>query len=290
MELKRTDAGTAKRLLTECRRTRTGLPAFNYSDMWDLMAIAAAAQRTQMDVMAASNPLVADTLGVDLCQAMVAAMDARSSVAIINHLDHSSSVDLCIRAVDVGYPSVMIDGSKHPLEENNRMTREVVRYAHCKGVVVEGEIGRIKGRGVEGDFEGGGFLAEVDQAVELVRQTNLDSLAVGIGTAHGFYTEAPEIHFDRLTELAAALEIPLVLHGGTGIPDADIQKAVRLGITKVNVGTVIHTTYLNHLREELIRAGDRPYTLDVMREVLPRIEDVLIDRIRIITGNRGSKP
>ena len=112
-------------------------------------------------------------------------------------------------------------------------------------------------------------------------------LAVGIGTAHGFYTEKPQIHFDRLEELAAAVDVPLVLHGGTGIPDADIRKAIRLGITKVNVGTVIHTTYLRELREELIRAGDFPFTVDVMRHVLPKIEEVLDERLRVITGNGG---
>ena len=112
-------------------------------------------------------------------------------------------------------------------------------------------------------------------------------LAVGIGTAHGFYTEKPQIHFDRLEELAAAINVPLVLHGGTGIPDADIRKAIRLGITKVNVGTVIHTTYLRELREELIRAGDFPFTVDVMRNVLPKIEEVLDERLQVITGNGG---
>jgi ketose-bisphosphate aldolase len=231
--------------------------------------------------------VVAETLGLDLCQAMVRTLGARSSVAIINHLDHSSSVDLCIRAVEAGYPSVMVDGSHYPLEENIRMTREVVRYAHGKGAIVEGEIGRIGGEGVEGpETEGGEFLADVDEAIELVQKTGVDSLAVAIGTAHGFYATKPEIRFDRLAELAAAVDVPLVLHGGTGIPDEDIRRAIRLGITKVNVGTIIHTTYLANLRDELVRAGDRPYTLEVMHRVLPHVEEVIADRIRVISGRQ----
>ena len=124
----------------------------------------------------------------------------------------------------------------------------------------------------------------------MAAKTNVDSLAVGIGTAHGYYTREPRIHFDRLAELANAVDVPLVLHGGTGIPDEDIRRAIRLGITKVNVGTVIHTTYLRQLREELVRAGDFPFTIDVMRNVLPRIEEVLDDRLRVITQDGDHTP
>lgn len=281
----RNDKPIAKQILTDARRARTGVAAFNFTDIWDLTAIVNAAGRGAVPMMASSYWAVADTLGLDVCQAMVDTLNRRSPTPIIHHLDHSQTVAMCIEALDVGYPSVMIDGSKHPLEENIRMTREVVEYAHRKGAVVEGEIGQIMGQSTEGNYEGDDFLAKVDEAVELVANTNVDSLAVGIGTAHGFYTQEPKIHFDRLEELAAAVDVPLVLHGGTGIPDDDIRKAIQLGITKVNVGTVIHTTYLVNLREELIRAGEFPFTVDVMRNVLPRIEEVLDDRIRVITGN-----
>jgi ketose-bisphosphate aldolase len=240
--------------------------------------------------MVSSYWAVAEALSVDVCQAMADALNRRATVPIILHLDHSTSVPLCIAAIDAGYPSVMIDGSMCPLAENIRMTREVVQYGHRKGVMVEGEIGKVLGRSVEADAQGGGFLAAVDEAVELVAKTDVDSLAVGIGTAHGFYKEEPQIYFDRLQELAAVIDVPLVLHGGTGIPDEDIRKAIRCGITKVNVGTIIHTTYLRALREELIRAGEFPFTIDVMRQVLPKIEDVLDDRLRVITGIGGSTP
>lgn len=276
---------TAKQILTDARRARRGVAAFNFTDIWDLTAIVNAARRRNVPMIASSYWAVAEALGLDVCEAMVDVLNRRSSTPIVLHLDHSHSVAMCIEALDVGYGSVMIDGSTHPLEENIRMTREVVEYAHRKGAIVEGEIGRIMGQSAEGDFEGGGFLAKVDEAVELVAKTEVDSLAVGIGTSHGFTAQEPKIHFDRLEELAAAVDVPLVLHGGTGIPDDDIRKAIRLGITKVNVGTVIHTTYLRALRDELIRAGDFPFTVDVMRNVLPHIEEVLDDRLRVITGN-----
>lgn len=272
-----------KQLLSDTWNAKKGLAAFNYSDIWDLIAIANAAEKMNVDVVVASNPFVMAALGIGVCQAMIEALNAKTGINLFNHLDHSSNVELCIQAIDAGYPSVMIDGSKHSLEENIRMTKEVVEYGHKKNVIVEGEIGKIKGAGIEGDFAGGAFLAEVDDAVALVEGSGLDSLAVGIGTAHGFYTEEPNLHFDRLAEIASAVDVPLVLHGGTGIPDADIQKAITMGITKVNIGTAIHTAYMTNLRKELNNAEERPYTLDIMKNVLPYIEDVVIDRIKVIT-------
>lgn len=284
-----TDRLPARDILLDAQRQRRGVAAFNFTDIWDLTAIVNAAQRRNVPVMVSSYWGVAEALSVEVCQGMADALRRRATVPVILHLDHSSSVPLCIAAIDAGYPSVMIDGSMCPLAENIRMTREVVQYAHRKGVIVEGEIGKVLGRDVEADGPGG-FLADVGEAVELVAQTNVDSLAVGIGTAHGFYKEDPKIHFDRLQQLSAAIDVPLVLHGGTGIPDEDIRKAIRCGITKVNVGTIIHTTYLRSLRDELIRAGDFPFTIDVMRQVLPKIEEVLDDRLRVITSDGGSTP
>ena len=272
-----------KGILREAKNAQRGFCAFNYSDVWDLMAIANAAESMGVDVIVASPAPVAENLGPGVCQAMVDAVSSQKSISLYNHLDHSNSVDLCIKAIDAGYPSVMIDGSKLGLEENIRMTGEVVKYAHQKGVMVEGEVGKIKGSSVEGEFTGGIFLAEVDEVVELVAKTNVDSLAVGIGTAHGFYSEEPKIHFDRLAEIAPAVDVPLVLHGGTGIPDEDIRKALKMGMTKVNVGTIIYVTYMNSLKKALNEVNGQSYTLDIMDRVLPYVKDVTVDRIRVIT-------
>ncbi|MFR5791237.1 MAG: class II fructose-bisphosphate aldolase, partial [[Clostridium] leptum] len=139
--------------------------------------------------------------------------------------------------------------------------------------------------GIEGDFKGGDFLAEVEDAAALVKATQVDSLAVGIGSAHGFYKGKPELNFKRLSEINKAVDTPLVLHGGTGIPQEDIQRAIKEGINKVNVGTIIHCTYMNNLREELNRAGDNPYTLDVMKAVYPKVKEVVKRWIRVCMAN-----
>jgi ketose-bisphosphate aldolase len=240
------------------------VPAFNYSDIWDFLAIVEAAEELRAPIFISSNQRVVTDIGIELCAAIGTAAIRRASIPLIHHLDHSNQPEICRVAVDNGYPSVMIDASSRPLERNIAIVAPVVEYAHARGVLVEGEVGRIKGAGVEGIYSGEDFLAQVDEAVRFVRETGVDTLAVGIGTAHGLYQGKPEIHFDRLEEINRAVSVPLVLHGGTGIPEEDIRRAIRGGINKVNVGTIIHCTYMNAVRAELQRRGENAYTLDVM--------------------------
>ncbi|MCL2163545.1 MAG: class II fructose-bisphosphate aldolase [Oscillospiraceae bacterium] len=257
------------------------IPSFNYSDIWDFLAIIEAAEEERAPVMVASNPLVVDAISIEICGAIGKAAAENAKIPLVHHLDHSFKVDMCIAAVDNGYPSVMIDASKCDLEHNIQCVREVVTYAHKRDVHVEAEIGRIRGKGIEGDFAGGDFLVEVADAEELVKATGVDSLAVGIGTAHGFYEGKPEINFKRLAEVNDVVKTPLVLHGGTGIPDEDIRHAIKEGINKVNIGTIIHCTYMNSMRAELNRLGENPYTLDVVKPVVREIKAIVKRWIKV---------
>lgn len=227
------------------------IPAFNYSDIWEFEAILKAAEEERATVYTATNMRVAESIGIGYLGALGAKAYELSGGHVINHLDHSRSVTLCKEAVDAGYHSVMIDASMCSLEENIQKTSEVVAYAHKYGVVVEAEIGRILGRGVEGTFEGEDYLVQVADAVALAENTGVDSLAVGIGTAHGFYKEEPKVNIRRLQEVNAAIDIPLVLHGGTGVPYETVQACIKNGIAKVNVGTLLHATYIDELREQM---------------------------------------
>ena len=268
-------------ILIQADKGGYAIPSFNYSDIWDFLSIVEAAEEERAPIMIASNPLVTRAISVELCGAIGAAAMKKSKIALYHHLDHSFDTQLCKDAIDNGYPSVMIDASKHSLEKNIEMVSEVMAYAGPRHVHVEAEIGKIKGKGIEGDFTGGDFLAEVADAAALVKKTGVDSLAVGIGTAHGFYKGAPQINFTRLSEINDAVDVPLVLHGGTGIPEEDIRRAISGGINKVNVGTIIHCTYMNGMRRELDRLGDNPYTLDVIKPVIGEIKAVVKRWIRV---------
>lgn len=161
------------------------------------------------------------------------------------------------------------------------MTKAVVKYAHSFDVCVEAEIGKIKGRDYESAFDGGNFLVQVDDAVKLVEETGVDTLAVGIGTAHGFYQGKPEINFKRLAEVNEALDTPLVLHGGTGIPEEDVKKAIKNGINKVNIGTQIRYTYMSSVSRIVQEKGAVTHTIDIMQEARPYIKQVALNWIRI---------
>lgn len=256
------------------------IPAFNYSDIWELEAILMAAEEEHAIVYTASNMRVTESLGVELLGAMGKQNYEFYHGRAINHLDHSRSVALCKQAVDAGYQSVMIDASTCSLEENIAQTREVVEYAHARGVVVEAEIGKILGRGVESNYQGDDYLVQVADAIALANATGVDSLAIGIGTAHGFYKQKPNINIERLKEVNAALDIPLVLHGGTGVPYDIVRACIENGMAKVNVGTLLHATYIDALRKELARFETTNIS-DLMEPVRDAIKAVVKEWIHV---------
>lgn len=257
------------------------IPMFDYSDLWDQMAVVEAAQELHAPVMFASLPIGVNEIGLEMLGAMGCVSMKRSSVPVIHHLDHATDVHMCCKAVDCGYPSVMIDASKQELDTNIQYTKAVVDYAHARGAVVEAEIGKIKGRGYEGNYDGDDFLVKVDDAVRLATETGVDTLAIGIGTAHGFYEGKPEINFKRLEEVNEALNIPLVLHGGTGIPEEDVRRAIRGGINKVNIGTQIRCTYMDTVRKTVERRGYTTHTVEIMHDTKEEIKKVVKQWIRI---------
>ena len=270
-----------KELLADAQKKGYAIPAFNYSNLWDLTAIVEAANEENAPVIIACLPKVIDAFSINKCSHIGKGFVEDSKTPVIHHLDHSESISLCKSAVDLGYSSVMIDASKLSLEDNINSVKEVVDYAHKRNVCVEGEIGRIKGRGYEGNFEGGDFLVQVPDAIELVKKSNLDSLAVGIGTAHGFYEGKPELNFKRLAEINNSIDIPLVLHGGTGIPKDDVQKAIKNGICKVNVGTMIRYTYLSELKNELEMNSASVHPAEINKPIVNKLKKVIKSWIRV---------
>lgn len=267
------EESAVKELLLQADAGGYAIPAFNYSDLWEMEAIVSAAQELRSPVMIASNLQVVQTHGVSNLAALGAAIAAQADIPVINHLDHCFEEDVCLAAVEAGYPSVMIDKSHCCLEENIAAARRIVAKASEKGAAVEAEVGRIKGKSVEGFYNGEDFLVDVPSAARIAEETGVTSLAVGIGNAHGFYKGKPEINFRRLQEVNEAVSIPLVLHGGTGIPQEDIQKAIRLGINKVNIGTQLHYRYITTLRGILSEKPDVCNVVDLMLPVLAAIKE-----------------
>ncbi|WP_043930083.1 class II fructose-bisphosphate aldolase [Bacillus sp. EB01] len=176
--------------------------------------------------------------------------DYNVTVPVAIHLDHGSSFDKCKAAIDAGFTSVMIDASHHSFEENIEITSKVVDYAHSKGVSVEAELGTVGGQ--EDDVIADGVIyADVEECKELVTRTGIDCLAPALGSVHGPYKGEPNLGFKEMEEIGKATGLPLVLHGGTGIPTKDIQKSISLGTAKINVNTENQIASAKVVREVL---------------------------------------
>ncbi|WML55303.1 class II fructose-bisphosphate aldolase [Neobacillus sp. PS3-12] len=205
--------------------------------------------------------------------------DLKVTVPVAIHLDHGSSFDKCKEAVDAGFTSVMIDASHHPFEENIEITKKVVDYAHSKGISVEAELGTVGGQ--EDDVIGESIIyADPQECVRLVKETGIDCLAPALGSVHGPYKGEPNLGFKEMEEIGQITGVPLVLHGGTGIPTNDIQKSISLGTAKINVNTENQIASAKKVREVLAADPDvydpRKY-LGPAREV---IKQTVIGKIR----------
>lgn len=175
---------------------------------------------------------------------------ANAKVPIALHLDHCRTYEECVEAIQAGYSSVMIDGSSLPFEENVAITKKVVDYAHALGITVEGELGKLVGE--EGDIiVKGPEAAQTDpqEAREFVERTGIDCLAVSIGTQHGHYIATPKLNMERLKAIQEVVNVPLVLHGGSGTPIDQVQEAIRCGIRKINVATDVLTAVADSFEE-----------------------------------------
>jgi fructose-bisphosphate aldolase class II len=176
--------------------------------------------------------------------------DYKITVPVAIHLDHGSSFEKCKEAIDAGFTSVMIDASHHPFDENVEITSKVVEYAHSKGVSVEAELGTVGGQ--EDDVVADGVIyADPKECQQLVNRTGIDTLAPALGSVHGPYKGEPNLGFKEMEEIGVATGLPLVLHGGTGIPTKDIQKAISLGTAKINVNTENQIASAKRVREVL---------------------------------------
>lgn len=221
-------------------------------------AVIGAAEELRAPVMLQTTPSTVKYGTVETFAAIVAAEAKKASVPVCLHLDHGDSYELACQCMENGYTSVMIDGSKEDFAGNVSVTKKVVEAAHAKGLPVEAELGKVGGK--EDDHE-----AEADtntdpmEAKEFVEQTQVDSLAVAIGTAHGFYEGTPVLDKERITEIKKVVSVPLVLHGSSGLSDEDVRECVERGMCKVNFATELRAAYTDAVKKLL---KEKPETYD----------------------------
>jgi len=218
--------------------------AFNTNNMEITQSIVEAASAERSPLILAVSPGAMKYAGVAYLAAIARVAADETDVPISLHLDHGMSMDDVLKALDHGFSSVMIDGSKLPFEENIAVTRETVGLARDRGASIEAELGRLVG--TEDSIsvsEREASMTDPDQAAEFVQRTGIDALAVSIGNAHGWYKGEPELDFDRLRAIRSKVDIPLVLHGASGIPDEMIREACSIGVDKINIDTEVRNAF-----------------------------------------------
>ncbi|WZH37647.1 MAG: ketose-bisphosphate aldolase [Microbacterium enclense] len=244
---------TGKSILDVANSHSFAIPAFNISDWAMFTGIMDISEEKSAPVIIAIHPDEVSHITTDLIPAMHARAH-RSSVPVAIHWDHGGTYEQIVQAIQAGFTSVMIDASLEPFEQNVALTRKVVEAAHAVGVQVEGELGTIGANDSYGESGAAEIIyTNVDDAVRFVEQTGVDSLAIAIGTSHGLYPsdKNPELRHDLLEQIKAAVGIPLVLHGGSSNPDAELARAVSLGINKINISSDIKVAYHDRMREVL---------------------------------------
>lgn len=264
-------------LLKKAEQGGYAIGAFNCNNMEIVQSIvmAAEAERSPVIVQASQGAIKYAGLGYIIALARQAA--ERAAVPVVLHLDHGTSFDQVMQCIRFGFTSVMYDGSHHPLDENIAQTRKVVEIARVFGVSVEAELGRIGG--TEDDIsvsDAEAFYTDPAEAERFVQETDVDALAVAVGTAHGQYKGDPKLDFDLLAEISKRISCPVVLHGSSGVSDESIRAAIDRGVRKINIDTNIRETFVGAMRKVL---DDNPKEIDP-RKVLGPARDAGVEIIR----------
>lgn len=247
---------TTREMLTKAQRSGYAVGAFNIENMEMAQAVISAAEETGSPVIAQTTPSTLRYAPPGLFLANVRAMAEESPVPVAMHLDHGDTFDLAMRCYRAGYTSVMIDGSKLPFKENAVLSKKVADACHAGGIPVEAELGKVGGKEDDLSVKEGDPFTDPDEAARFAKESQVDFLAVAIGTAHGIYKGTPKLDLDRLSAIRERVDIPLVLHGTSGVPDTDVRECVRRGICKVNYATDLRIAFTKGVKEIMAKTPD----------------------------------
>ncbi len=273
-------------LIKKAQEHKKAIAAFNIHNLETIQAVVEGATEMNSPVIIATTPGTLRHAGIENVAAIVKALSLKTHIPIALHMDHCPSFDTIVSCIQCGYTSVMIDGAHHDYAENVELVKSVVKMAHAVGVQVEGEIGKIGG--VEDDLfvnEADAAFTVPDEARRFAEDTGIDTIAVAIGTAHGMYKGEPKLDFERIEEINGLVDIPIVLHGASGVPDASVKKAISLGMAKVNIATELKNPMVAAIRKSLEdpNQNDPRNYMGAAREA---VKEVVIRKIRLC-GTEG---
>ncbi len=275
---------TLNDILPHARENRYAVPAFDCVEDVMVRSILETAETHESPVILMCLAVDLEGNGMAYLPGMIRAVGDYHSVPVVLHLDHATELDLVKAAIDRGFTSVMVDGSCLAFEENVRLTRAAVELARPHGVSVEGELGHVGGMDLDATSCDESVLTKPEEVARFVDETEVDALAVSIGTAHGVYKSLPNLAIERLKELNEASPVPLVLHGGSGTPEKQLRQAVRHGIAKLNIYADCRIAMGHGLRQAAaMLPREDPLPAELFGPIKAAIAGVVTDKIRLLS-------
>ncbi len=274
-------------MLKKAEAEHYAVGAFNCNNMEIVQSIIAAAEAERSPVIMQASQGAIKYAGIDYITAMAKLAAENASVPVALHLDHGTSFEQCIQCIRSGFSSVMIDGSKLPMEENIALTNRVLAAARAVGVSVEAELGKIGG--TEDDITVSAreaLFTDPQEALYFVEHTGVDALAIAIGTAHGQYKGEPKLDFERLAKIRSMIDVPIVLHGSSGVPGDAIRQAVELGVSKINIDTNIREAFVAAMRDVLNNNAKEIDPRKVLKPAREAATELIREKIRLF-GSSG---
>ncbi len=269
---------TFNQILPQARAEKRAVAAFNVANLETTLSVFKAAERENSPLIIQVYQRLFKDERAALIAAMTARLAAEAGIPVALHLDHGESLEQIRQAIKTGYTSVMIDGSKLPFAKNIALTAEAAKIAHDAGVTLEAEIGHVPFG--DGEIE----LSTAAEAEEFVVKTGVDALAISVGTVHGFYKKAPVLDIARAREIGGKVGIPLVLHGGTGVPEDQLKQAIACGVAKINIATELQSLFLKSVASELAASGEKFKPVDLcFKPVEEKIKDYVSTKIRSLS-------
>lgn len=270
---------TSKQMILDAQAGKYAVGCFNTSDLEITKAIIRAAEAQKAPVIIATSEKAIQFGGLETLAALIRQEAENVSVPVALHLDHGKSLNMVNLCLNAGYTSIMFDGSDLPLSENINLTAQAAAMAKEKNIPSEGELGAMGKAGkTESQF------TDPDDVAEFVQKTQVDFLAVSIGSSHGV-AKSEKLNIELLKKIRNATSIPLVLHGGSGVPDGDVQNAIKNGISKVNIDTDIRNEFTKDLREVLEQHPDEHDPREIFQEVIEKVQALVENKIKLFGSN-----
>lgn len=273
---------SSEKLLLDAQKNGYAVGAFNVENMEMIQAVIKAAEDMNSPVILQSTPSTVRYAGLNLLFANVKSLAETSRMPVALHLDHGDSFELAVQAIRQGYTSVMIDGSKLSFEENINLTKRVVDVAKPNNIPVEAELGKIGGKEDDLQSEPTDLFTDPVQCAEFAERTGISSVAIAIGTAHGFYNGVPELQIERLKEIRKKVSIPLVLHGASGLSDEAVKEAVKEGICKVNFATELRVAYSDGVKKVISEDENTYDPKGYGKLARERVYEIVKSRIKVV--------